>query len=282
MKQVKHSLKPYSLLSKLGQRNRSKKEATVFYQAAQEQIKTDFHNNDIVTLNEMNFTINRHSYSFTYNEINSNTEELHLLAVQIKLKQLYFDILLMLLNDSTELIDNEEIHFNDQNIVETVIELVEKPNYHYTLILYPGAEKYKSLEIALALLILDLEEIKNRFVDRQEWLWNIYLYFLADWKMLALCLGHKAANANYFCLWYNCKKDKNSNFEKDWRISKNNDIVNQNYININGHIKKPIFSIISLHNWIIDELHLLLPVWDQLWSLVITELKATKLFDSNY
>ncbi|CAG8846347.1 5650_t:CDS:2, partial [Gigaspora margarita] len=75
---------------------------------------------------------------------------------------------------------------------------------------------------------------------------------------------------------------ENGNFEKDWRISKNIDIVNQNYININGHIKKPIFSMIPLHNWIIDELHLLLHVWDRLWSLVIAELKATKSFDSNY
>ena len=114
---------------------------------------------------------------------------------------------------------------------------IHKPNYHHTLILYPEAEKYESLEIALALLILDLEEIKNGFVDRQEQLWKIHLYFLADWKMLALCLGHKAANADYFCLWCNCKKDENSNFEKDWRISKNIDIINQNYINMNGHIK---------------------------------------------
>ncbi|CAG8718825.1 4090_t:CDS:2, partial [Scutellospora calospora] len=47
MKQVNYSLKPYSLLSESGQRNRSKKGATVFYQVAQEQIKTVFHNNDV-------------------------------------------------------------------------------------------------------------------------------------------------------------------------------------------------------------------------------------------
>ncbi|RIB14452.1 hypothetical protein C2G38_2144043 [Gigaspora rosea] len=170
MKHVGHSLKPYSLLSELGQCNRSKKGATVFYQAAQEQIKTVFHNNDIVTLNEMNFTINGHSYSFTYNEININTEELRLLAVvramdigkisrsayrtianlsqslprewavsEAKKKLKYnmanqirttlFDLSLMLLNDSTESINNEEIHFNDQNIVETVIESIGKGAY---------------------------------------------------------------------------------------------------------------------------------------------------------
>src|SRR5260363_286486 len=40
--------------------------------------------------------------------------------------------------------------------------------------------------------------------------------------------------------------------------------------------------MIPLHNWIIDELHLLLHVWDRLWSLVIAELKATKKFDCKY
>ncbi|RIB08459.1 hypothetical protein C2G38_2211588 [Gigaspora rosea] len=221
MKQVNHSLKPYSLLSESGQRNRTKKGATMFYQAAQEQINTIFHNDDIVTLNEMNFTINGHSYSFVYNQLNSNTEKLRLLAVvkamdisrvsrsayrtianlsqslpcewavfEAKKKLMYnmasqiktvlFDLLPNLLNDSTELID-EEIHFNDQNIVESVIKSSQEiftcespemvamldPDYHHTLVFYPEVEKYESLETALALLILDLEDIKNGFIDKQ-------------------------------------------------------------------------------------------------------------------
>ncbi|CAG8827829.1 2731_t:CDS:2 [Gigaspora margarita] len=206
-----------------------------------------------------------------------------------QIKTTLFNLLSMLLNDSTESINNEKIHFNDQNIVETVIESVGKGAYrsikNILAYLIPIWIQNRILNLKsknIYLRISDLEEIKNGFVDRQGRLWKIYLYFSADWKMLALCLVHKAANANYFCLWCNCIKDENGNFEKDWRISKNIDIVNQNYINMNRHIKKPIFFIISLHNWIIDELHLLLHVWDRLWSLVIAELKATKSFDSNY
>ncbi|RIB30497.1 hypothetical protein C2G38_2260371, partial [Gigaspora rosea] len=204
MKQVNRSLKPYSLLSKPGQRNRSKKGATVFYQAAQEQIKTVFHNDNIVTLNEMDFTINRHSYSFTYNENNSNTEELRLLAVvramdigkisrsayrtianlsqsiprewavsEAKNKLMYnmanqirttlFDLSSILLNDSTELINNEEIHFNDQNIVETVIESVGK-----------GA--YRSIKNILAYLISTW--VQNGILNLESR--NIYLRISGD------------------------------------------------------------------------------------------------------
>ncbi|CAG8693800.1 15614_t:CDS:10, partial [Gigaspora margarita] len=88
----------------------------MLYQAAQKQIKTIFHNDDVVILNEMNFTINSYSYLFVYNQLHSNT------AITL------FDLLPNLLNDSTELID-EEIHFNNQNIVESVIKLVEKDAY---------------------------------------------------------------------------------------------------------------------------------------------------------
>ncbi|CAG8784735.1 8723_t:CDS:2 [Gigaspora margarita] len=114
----------------------------------------------------MNFTINGHSYSFVYNQLNSNTEELHLLVVvkamdisrvlqsayrtianlsqslshkcavsEVKKQLIYniasqiktvlFDLLPNLLNNLTELID-EKIHFNDQNIVESVIKSVRK------------------------------------------------------------------------------------------------------------------------------------------------------------
>ncbi|CAG8851001.1 24031_t:CDS:2, partial [Gigaspora margarita] len=49
--------------------------------SAQEQIKTIFYNNDVVILNEINFTINSYSYSFVYNQLHSNTEKLCLLVV---------------------------------------------------------------------------------------------------------------------------------------------------------------------------------------------------------
>ncbi|CAG8817720.1 5043_t:CDS:1, partial [Gigaspora rosea] len=43
--------------------------------------KNDFYNDDTVILNEIDFTINSYSYSFVYNQLNSNTKKLYLLAV---------------------------------------------------------------------------------------------------------------------------------------------------------------------------------------------------------
>ncbi|CAG8857123.1 18051_t:CDS:2, partial [Gigaspora margarita] len=107
---------------------------------------------------------------------------------------------------------------------------------------------YESLQLALNSLTKDLEDIKAGFCDNNGNKWNIKLYFSVDWKMLALCLGHKAANSNNFCLWY-------------------------------GHTKKLLFPIITIDYWVVDELHLLLRITDRLWSLIISELKTTKQYD---
>ena len=47
-----------------------------------------------------------------------------------------------------------------------------------------------------------------------------------------------------------------------------------------GHIKKPLFYMIPLEQWIPDELHIMLRIWDRLWSLVIAELKEFNQFDN--
>jgi hypothetical protein len=39
---------------------------------------------------------------------------------------------------------------------------IQKPDNHYTLVLYPGAETYNSLKNALAPLISDLNILKER------------------------------------------------------------------------------------------------------------------------
>ena len=38
--------------------------------------------------------------------------------------------------------------------------------------------------------------------------------------------------------------------------------------------------IIQLDKWIPDELHIMLQIWDQLWSLVLAELKEFDQFDN--
>ncbi|CAG8825696.1 21067_t:CDS:2, partial [Cetraspora pellucida] len=104
-------------------------------------------------------------------------------------------------------------------------------------------------EVALNILITDLNSIKDGYKDQQGRQWQIKLYFSADWKMLALCLGHKATNSDHFCLWCCCSKNENGNLDLDWTIQKNIEKINENYMTINGHKKKPLFSMIPLTNW---------------------------------
>ncbi|CAG8797467.1 30682_t:CDS:2 [Gigaspora margarita] len=80
--------------------------------------------------------------------------------------------------------------------------------------------------------------------------------------MLALCLGHKVANSNNFCLWCECQKELNDNFDYNWTISKNMNDINQNFIKKDDHIKKLLF-----------------PMFASIIGLIISKLKTTKQYD---
>jgi hypothetical protein len=148
---------------------------------------------------------------------------------------------------------------------------LQKPDNHYTLVLYPGAETYESLKNALAPLISDLCVLKERgFKQTDGTYWPIELYFSSDWKFLATCLGIKAANAQYFCPWCDCSKNNINTMSKT--ISKSMDNIKANYNQINGHIREPLFHMILLKNWVVDELHIFLRITDRLWELMISDL----------
>ena len=148
---------------------------------------------------------------------------------------------------------------------------LQKPDNHYTLVLYPGTETYEYLKNALAPLIADLcilkEEGFNQINGNH---WPVKLYFSSDWKFLAICLGMKAANAQHFCPWCDCNKDNINTTSKT--INKSMDNIKVNYKQINGHIKEPLFYMIPLQNWVVDELHVFLRITDRLWELMVSDL----------
>ena len=49
--------------------------------------------------------------------------------------------------------------------------------------------------------------------------------------------------------------------------------IKSNYNRINGHTKAPLFHMISLHNWVVDELHIFLRITDRLWELILSDLR---------
>ncbi|RHZ82790.1 hypothetical protein Glove_103g107 [Diversispora epigaea] len=116
-------------------------------------------------------------------------------------------------------------------------------DYHYTIVLYPGTEKYNMLKFVLDPFFDELKTLKEKGLEIKGVLWNFKLYFGSDWKFLAICLGLN-----------------------DWHIEKNIDEISKNYNNINGHIFLSLFDMISIDHIIFDELHVFLRITDRLWE----------------
>jgi hypothetical protein len=152
------------------------------------------------------------------------------------------------------------------------IDGLKKPDNHYTLVLYPGAETYESLKNALEPLISDLVILKEKgFNQIGGHYWPVELYFSSDWKFLSICLGMKSANALHFCPWCNCSKNEINVTSK--KINKSIDDIKSNYNQINGHTKEPLFHMITLQNWVVDELHIFLRITDRLMELMLSDLR---------
>jgi hypothetical protein len=134
------------------------------------------------------------------------------------------------------------------------------PDYHYTVVLFPGIEKYEILEIMMAPFIQELDDLKSNGLIIDGISWNFELYFSSDWKFLAICLGFNAPNSNYFCPW--CQISKHSQNKTNWKIDKKMEKINESLSNYSGHIKKPLFYMIPLDQWIPDELHIMLRIWE--------------------
>ncbi|CAG8676346.1 20219_t:CDS:1 [Cetraspora pellucida] len=47
-----------------------------------------------------------------------------------------------------------------------------------------------------------------------------------------------------------------------------------------GHLKLPLFSMIPITHWVVDELHILLRIYDRLWGLALQECKQNGNFNN--
>lgn len=153
------------------------------------------------------------------------------------------------------------------------------PDNHYTMVIFPGAEDYNTLKSAMASFLQELRELATQGITITNIHWKINLYFSSDWKFLAICLGINAAKSNYFCPWCTIKKSQQGDLSLMWTISKNINMLKDNCNAYPGHYKPPLFDMIPIDHWIFDELHVMLRITDQLWSLVLHELIEEDLFD---
>ena len=159
---------------------------------------------------------------------------------------------------------------------------LQKADYYYTVILYLSAENYDILQKVMASMVDELQNLTaNESEDNMGKKQTIQLYFSSNWKFLAIILEFNASNANYFCPWCLCTKKDIGNKHKTWTIKKTMDQLQPAFFNNDtsakpppSHIKQPLLQMISLNHYVSDELHIMLRIWDQLWLLVLQELKA--------
>ena len=160
--------------------------------------------------------------------------------------------------------DKKNLHFLDK---------------HFTIILYPGNENYDSLKNAMKLFLKELHELKEFGLEINDIIWQFNLYFSSDWKFLCICLGFNGANSKYFCPWCETSKDERGNLETNWKMTKTMEQLNSDYTAYKGHQQVPLFNMIPLDHWLVDELHVMLRITDHLWNLMLNELREIDLFD---
>ncbi|CAG8831283.1 25510_t:CDS:2, partial [Gigaspora margarita] len=77
---------------------------------------------------------------------------------------------------------------------------IHNPDYHYMVVLYPGSENYKSLDIVTTFFRSKLCELTKEGLIINNIHWYFNLYFSSDWKFLAISLGFNAANNQLWVL----------------------------------------------------------------------------------
>src|SRR5260364_92297 len=114
---------------------------------------------------------------------------------------------------------------------------IQQLNYHYTIVIYPGSEDYKTLMEITASFRDDLISLKDQSLIVNNVKWNFQIYFSSDWKFLAICLGFNSANSKTFCSWCTINKSQQGNLSNEWKICKKMDTLVKNPNYYKGHLK---------------------------------------------
>ena len=123
-------------------------------------------------------------------------------------------------------------------------------------------ENYEEVSGSLKDTLDLLEKINNIQIGDKTY--NILFYLGADYKMLRLIYGQKSSNASESCVWCKFDMSKTPNIKADFQIfRKLNDI--------DKHLE-PIIKFIPFEKCVVDLLHLLLRITDQLFKLLIFKL----------
>jgi hypothetical protein len=139
-------------------------------------------------------------------------------------------------------------------------------------------ENYDQIKISLENMLEKIKEIKE--IDINGTMYKVKFYLGGDLKFLAIVLGIKAANSCHPCPWCNFDKSIPCNLNHKWSFSRTHEIAERILAQgeFEGYKKKAIFDFIKFDDCIIDMLHLLLRITDQLFEAF---LKKINTFDGN-
>ena len=140
------------------------------------------------------------------------------------------------------------------------------------------SENYDELKAALKELLLKLDCVKT--VDLNKKNYEVHMTLGGDMKCIAL-LGINAANSKQACLWCIFDLKKPVDLDEKWPFSRSHDGANLKFqFNQDGYKHAPIIKFIEFNNVIIDILHLLLRITDQLFICLLENLIRFDLNDS--
>ena len=141
------------------------------------------------------------------------------------------------------------------------------------------SENYNELKSALKELLLKLECVKEVNLNKKNY--EVQMTLGGDMKCIALLMGINAANSKQACLWCKCDLKKAVNLDEKWPFSRSQDEANLKFqSNLDGYKYEPIIKFIDFNNVIIDMLHLLLRITDQLFICLLEKLIRYDLNDS--
>ena len=155
---------------------------------------------------------------------------------------------------------------------------------NHVLALINTTEDYKHLEVAVSELSVEVQ--KTNAIKINDTTFEIEHCLGGDWKFLAICLGIKAANACYSCIWCKCPSTDRYDLNKQWSISdvskdaktieeiqNLSKLAKKRNVETFGCIRPPLFSSIAIDHVIPDILHLFLRICDVLINLLLVELQ---------
>lgn len=129
-------------------------------------------------------------------------------------------------------------------------------------------ENYENLKVALESLLAELKEIHNVQLNTKTY--KIQKMLGGDMKSLSLLMGIVSSSGVHTCCWCHCDVGARGTLEidRDWAIERTQLQAAQEWENdTNGYHNKPLIDFIEYDCVVIDLLHLLLRISDQLFNL---------------